>query len=165
MRSQHQPQQHQHPQITAKTVDYVQRTVRTILGSHEDCEDIAQSALVNIVQRLKSYRQKSSFNTWVYTVVQSTVSDHFRHLGRKGRDSARVELKEYDEPDFQMLACLELQSVVQALDSVDPGTARMFWQYYAEGMSTTDIAKCHGMSEPAVKARIHRAHHKVLETA
>jgi RNA polymerase sigma-70 factor (ECF subfamily) len=47
-------------------------------GVKQDAEDIAQDVFVKLARKLKTFRQKSSFQTWLYRIVINTAKDFTR---------------------------------------------------------------------------------------
>ena len=52
-------------------------------GVKQDAEDIAQEVFVNLARKLKSFRQQSSFTTWLYRIVINTAKDFTRKCATK----------------------------------------------------------------------------------
>jgi RNA polymerase sigma-70 factor (ECF subfamily) len=47
-------------------------------GVRHDAEDIAQEVFVKLARKLKTFRQQSSFTTWLYRIVINTAKDFTR---------------------------------------------------------------------------------------
>ena len=52
-------------------------------GVKQDAEDIAQEVFVNLARKLKTFRQRSSFSTWLFRIVINTAKDFTRKCATK----------------------------------------------------------------------------------
>ena len=55
---------------------------RRLCGNEQMAEDLAQETFIKIWSSLKSYRGKSSFRTWIYTIAYHVYIDWSRKEGR-----------------------------------------------------------------------------------
>ena len=47
-------------------------------GVRENAEDITNEVFIKLAQKLKTFKQKSSFKTWLYRIVINTAKDFHR---------------------------------------------------------------------------------------
>ncbi|MCE5321900.1 RNA polymerase sigma factor [bacterium] len=57
--------------------DRVYNVVRAMIGTH-DAEDVAQEALIEICNSVRSFRGRSKLNTWIYRVAVNVCLEHRR---------------------------------------------------------------------------------------
>ncbi len=53
------------------------------LGSLQDAEDLTSETFLRLVRAIGSFDGRSSFRTWLYTIMRNQLRDHWRRNGRK----------------------------------------------------------------------------------
>lgn len=141
--------------MTNETREYVSKIIRKIASNSPDHEDLVQDVLLLAHRKTTQLRTGPAFKSWLYMVARTVVSDYYRAPAAK-----TTKLMHSDEdmvhPTYEVDPSARIQ-VAEIMSRLDGLNAQMFWQYYAEGMTEGEIAKYHGVSLPAAKARIHRA--------
>ena len=135
-----------------------------MLGSQEDAEDILQDTFISAFKSLSSFKEKSSFSTWIYRIATNaclmklrtkqskTVSldNHLSVLTKR-----IVDWSENAEISFNRK---ELRKVIdQAVKSLPEMYRVVFILRDIEELSNIEAAKVLGISVSAVKSRLHRA--------
>ena len=57
---------------------YAYNIAYRMMGSEEDAKDAAQEALIKVFKNLKSFKEDSTFSTWLYRIVMNTCKDLLR---------------------------------------------------------------------------------------
>jgi RNA polymerase sigma-70 factor, ECF subfamily len=156
------------PEAFAELVERTHRQVYTLaarlVGDRHEAEDVAQEAYLRVHRSLRKFRGDSSFRTWLYRIVANTAMTYLRKRGRFG-DVA-------EEPD----TVLRLADAGSSEDEVDLGHVRVALNALpdtqrvillmkdAYGFSCREIAGEMGVSEGAVKVRLHRARRRLKES-
>jgi RNA polymerase sigma-70 factor (ECF subfamily) len=52
--------------------------VRRYVAIEEDAKDVAQRTFVRVIERIDSFRSRSSFRTWLYRIAVNLALDHAR---------------------------------------------------------------------------------------
>lgn len=131
-------------------------------GSRQDAEDAAQEVFIKVARGLHSFRETSSFTTWLYRIVVNTAKDMHR------RSAARVRLA--DDAGRQG------PPQAQAAADPPPGDAALAWEavgalpekqrtalllVFGEGLSHREAAAVMGCPEVTISWRIHQARRKL----
>lgn len=140
-------------------------TIRKIVVSHYDADDILQNSLVKLWQELPSFRGDSSLYTWLYKVAVNQALTHLRSRKRlKTRfvqtdDVAYFDRVTSEENLFDAAAVEgELQRAIQTL----PEKQRtVFVLRYYDEMPYEEMSRVLETSEGALKASYHLAREKV----
>ena len=80
---------------------------RTLTGTAEDAEDLAQEVFVRVFKSLSAFRGESSFRTWIYRVGVNVVRSHQCRWRRRqavwedSRADATSTFDPADEVDFE----------------------------------------------------------------
>jgi RNA polymerase sigma-70 factor (ECF subfamily) len=155
------------PEAFEELVERTHRQVYTLayrlVGDRHEAEDVAQEAYLRAYRALPGFRGDSSFDTWLYRITANAAVTHLKRRGRFG-DLA-------EDPD----AMVDVPEAVPAADPVDrdeiqralavlPVAGRaVLLMKDAYGFSIQEIADELGVSEGAVKVRLHRTRKRLKE--
>jgi RNA polymerase sigma-70 factor (ECF subfamily) len=141
------------------------RAARAILRNDADAEDALQEAWVKAFEHLGQFRGEASFATWVTRITIHAafaqrrrssklvlVSDHEEMLEEMPRMQAPLPTPE------DQAANAELRRAIETAVDTLPETLRVAYVVRdVEGLDTRDAAAALGISESALKVRLHRA--------
>ena len=142
------------------------RVSRSILRDESEVEDVIQDAYVRAYTHLNQFAGDAKFSTWLTKIA---VHESFARLRRRGRfveidsipdvegNNMTVFSSKTRNPEQQVLDN-ELRVVLErAVDKLPEVYRSVFMLRDVEEMSTAETAECLGISEEAVKTRLHRA--------
>jgi RNA polymerase sigma-70 factor, ECF subfamily len=156
------------PEAFAELVERTYRQVYTLaarlVGDRHEAEDVAQEAYLRVHRSLRTFRGDSSFRTWLYRIVANTAMTYLRKRGRFG-DVA-------EEPDTVLRLAdagssedeVDLDHVRVALGTLPDSQRVILLMKDAYGFSCREIAGEMGVSEGAVKVRLHRARRRLKDS-
>ncbi|MBZ5585163.1 MAG: RNA polymerase sigma factor, partial [Acidobacteriia bacterium] len=142
------------------------RVIRSVVTNDTEAEDILQEAWVRAYEHLDQYEGRASFATWItriafnealarsrkgrrWTPLQNDAGEIMPEANRRRTTSTTPESEAIWGQLGQML-----QTAVDRL----PETYRsVFVMREVEQLSTAEAAECLGLSEEAVKTRLHRS--------
>ena len=143
-------------QIYLRYHDKVRAYVRGKIQDPHDVEDLVSAVFMKIVQKLDSYDPaKASVSTWVYTITQNTVTDHFRTR----RTMVAMEDYMLDEHP-ETLTDDALDSLADALLTLREKERDLIVLHYYTGYTLKTVAEMMGMSY--INAKV--IHKKALES-
>jgi len=61
------------------------------LGNLAEAEDVLQEFCLRVMKRKDQLRETEKMNAWLYSILRSTLNDHYRKIGRNRRLSAAYE--------------------------------------------------------------------------
>lgn len=129
--------------------------VRVRFGNLSMLEDCVQESLLAIHKARHTYDQDRPFRPWMFTIVRHRTIDVLR------RDSAcaAVSVPAIDElgSDDPTNALLKLIDGVRILEGLSPDHREALILTKYGGYTTAEAAATLGISESAIKARLHRA--------
>ena len=145
---------------------YNQRLYRValgILGDDAEAEDVMQDAYVRAYTHLGQFAGAARFSTWLTRIAV------YEALARARRRRRVVEMDAMPDPTKETLTTSterspEQRAIERDLRSVLEAAIRALPDLYrpvvllrdVEGLSTAETADSLGLSEPAVKVRLHR---------
>ena len=143
------------------------RAAEAIVNSAEEAEDAFQNASWKAYEHLANFRQESSFNTWLTTIVVNQARMRMREVRRvrlvsldetaEDRPAPVPELADLSEDPERAFAGEELRRILHQEIRRLPAPLRQIMLLYVENHSAADVAKRLGLSVAAAKTRLFRA--------
>lgn len=168
-------------QALAEIVQSHQRTVYNVAlrmcGNPHDAEETLQETFLSAIKALPKFEGRSQLSTWLYRIASNACLMQRR---REATDAEMAPLKgddedgdDFDAPKYfvdwsprpdDMLLDRELRGVMEDAIAQLPDTLRIVFIWRdLEGLSTAETAEVLGLSEGAVKVRLHRARLQLRE--
>jgi RNA polymerase sigma-70 factor (ECF subfamily) len=149
------------PAAFAELVERTYRQVYTLavrlVGDRHEAEDVTQEAYLRVHRSLGTFRGDSSFRTWLHRIVANTAMTHLRRRGRFGDlGDEHDSVLRLSEPTADP-AQLDTDALRRALATLDDAQRVVVLMKDAYGFSCREIGEEMGISEGAVKVRLHRA--------
>ncbi len=140
-------------------LDKVYNRVRSRIPP-QDTEDVTQEIFIAVLRSIKTFRQRSRFNTWLYTIVNRHIADFYRHRHRQEeKHSVSLDHANYlvaDSP-YDHERSDERAIVRQALARLPGHYQDVILMRFADGLTFAEIAQERGQSLEAVKSLYRRA--------
>ena len=156
--------------MRAQEVAY--RFSQVVCGHADDADDAMQEALLKTYRYAARIREPEAFKTWLYRTVKNACL-----IGRRRRVDQPAHLLSLDEivptehgdrspievadpgrrPDEHAMNLALRRRLRAALGKLPPAYRLVVFLREMEGLSTREVAKVTGISEPNVKTRLHRA--------
>ena len=146
-------------------VDRVYRYAHRLCGEAEWAKDLVQETFLNAYRGLKQFRGEARVSTWLYTIASRACLRM-----RRKRKGALEEFVPTSEGEFRLQIPIEGLTPEQALENKQlrealqqainklPKKYRMALVLRdMEGLSAGETGTVMGLSERAVKSRLHRA--------
>ncbi|NJM06274.1 sigma-70 family RNA polymerase sigma factor [Candidatus Gracilibacteria bacterium] len=137
-----------------------------MLNNAQDAEDAVQEIFLRAYRRLDSYDTERKFVTWLLTIASNYCIDRLR---RRRFDWLTLDDVAFwlpstrTGPERNALLNEQRAAVQQALQALPEQYRSITVLRYWQDLSYLEIAEVTGLSESAVKTRLHRAR-KMLET-
>lgn len=145
-----------------------------MLGNLEDANDVTQEALIKAYRGINSFNGKSSFSTWLYTIVNNASIDFIRknkknktvYLDREyesAEGTHKIEVACHGDTPEEVLEKKEVRRVIEeAIKELSEDHRRIIVLRDIEQFTYAEIAQILDCSEGTVKSRINRAR-KILK--
>ncbi|ADH97645.1 RNA polymerase sigma factor [Salisediminibacterium selenitireducens] len=155
--------------LHARHADDVFRYVYMKVGNRQDAEELLQDVFVKMVRNLAGFSGKSTFRTWLFSIVRHTVIDYYRKKGRLQKEQP-VENDLLEAVSDTTASAEEVASnrekrshVSDAFNSLPEGHREILYLRFMEGFSLKETARITGKSVMAVKSLQKRAQAKMGE--
>jgi RNA polymerase sigma-70 factor, ECF subfamily len=146
-------------EVVRRTHRQVYTLAYRLVGDRKDAEDVAQDAYLRAFRGLEGFRGDAQFETWLYRIVSNAAMSHLRRRRRFGdlltepEDGPPQEIPSPARTEDQALDRHELQA---ALSSLPLSLRSVVLLKDVYGLSCKEIGDEIGISEGAVKVRLHR---------
>lgn len=141
----------------------------SMLKNEADAEDAVQEAVLKAFRNLRSFRGDSKFGTWLLSITLNEARNRLRHrnaVKMESLDAPQDEqeqispalLRDWREIPSQALERMEVKQMLQqAITGLPPIYKEVLLMRDVEEMSVGESAAALGISEGAIKVRLHRA--------
>jgi RNA polymerase sigma-70 factor (ECF subfamily) len=135
-------------------------TVRKILGSgHPDVDDVAQDAVIALLDALAGFRGDSSVLTFAHRVALLTALAARRRNATRQKYHNVAALEQHCETEHQspqalLFAKRRRQQLLELLDELPEPTAEALALHFVLGMTVDEIAEVAGAPENTVWSRL-----------
>lgn len=160
--------------ITATYTD-VYALCRRLLGDPSDAADATQEVYLRVMRSVRGFREESTFGTWLHRITVNVCATALRRRGdvrARGQSAGRTPFAEQEAADLlaatddvegRVLAREGARRIAAAIDALPAPAREVVMLRDVHGLSTRDTAAMLGISEAAVKVRLHRAHARLRE--
>lgn len=140
-----------------------------IVGNYDDANDLSQEVLIRIFKSIGSFKEQSSFSTWIYRITTNVCLDDIRKRKNRRVVSLDEEIKVEDgEMQRQIVSNdplpeetaekEELRELVNgAISSLSEEHRLVIVMRDLQGFSYEEIARILKCPEGTIKSRINRA--------
>jgi RNA polymerase sigma-70 factor (ECF subfamily) len=148
--------------------------------AREDCRDLTQDVFVSVHNSLKTLRDETQFQTWLFTIARNIFRNELERRQARKRTGAMLSLEERpgktgagpvlarkatDPRTSPMEALLEKErreKLTEAVSRLPPQMQRCVQLRIQKGLAMAEIAAVMRISVNTVKAHLHQAR-KVLQ--
>lgn len=136
--------------------------------SDGEAEDLTQDVFLQLFIKLKTFKGKSKFSTWLYSFTYNFCVNYVnRNKQRKMRDkSIPVDETEYklktEVPD-ESLYEMKAEKLKKALELISVEDKSLLLLKYQDGASIKELVSLMEIGESAVKMRLKRAKEKLMQ--
>lgn len=142
----------------------VYRTARAILRDEEEAEDAMQAAWLHAYQHLAEFAGAAAFSTWLLRIAANEALGRLRRRARLApvervddEEECTMDVVRPENPEQRAAAREAVRLLERAVDGLAPPYRPVFVLREVEHLSTRETAEALGISEEAVKVRLHRA--------
>lgn len=162
-------------EVVRRTYRHVYTQALRLVGDRQDAEDVAQEAYLRVFRGLNGFREEAKFETWLYRIVANAALSFLRRRGRFGElltepedgpgerrsDPGGGDVPGGGEVPGVGEALAQRDLLMRALEALSPSLRTVVILKDVYGLSCEDIGRELGVSEGAVKVRLHRARRRL----
>jgi RNA polymerase sigma-70 factor (ECF subfamily) len=141
------------------------RLARRLTRSQHEAEDLAQTALLNVLRRAEFIVDETKVRSYLLTAVRNVWRNQLRSKSKRrivGSDAAEIIPSDDLEPDEQVLTVLEAQLAATAFTSLSSTSQEIIRLRYVESLDYHELSTVLGISAVAARQRAHRAREELI---
>jgi RNA polymerase sigma-70 factor (ECF subfamily) len=158
--------------LVEKYQDRLFNTCWRICGHLEDARDLTQEAFLRGFEKFETFRDQSSFYTWIYRVAMNLALTHRRNarrrrlpldaaeLGAAGTQADQLAQRaanvDTQTPEQSATEAERVQAAAHALHALDEDHRAVVVLRDIEGLDYDEIAEILQLPRGTVKSRLHR---------
>jgi len=147
-----------HALIASFRTDAV-RVARRLVRTQMEAEDLAQTALMNVLARAHAISDPQMVKPYLMTAVRNLWRNQLR-AGRRfepARDDTIFDRLPDPEPDEPTVSGIDAATLEVALKTLSEANAALLALRYVERLDYTAIGERLGITPPTARQRVHRA--------
>lgn len=127
-------------------------------------QELAEEIFLKTFEKLQSFKQKSSFSSWLYSITYNHCIDYLRkkkklHYPNWNKENEIPEI--IDQPD-EMIQEINYENLLVILEQIHPEEKALLLMKYQDNLSIKQIGSALRISEDATKMRLKRARTRVV---
>ena len=131
----------------------------SLLKNKELARETAQDIFAKVYENIDSFKGKSSFSSWLYSITYNYCIDYLRHKKKLhypdwNRDN---EIPEIIDESEELTNEISYERLLEMLDQLHAEEKALLMMKYNDNISIKNIAEALRVSESAAKMRIKRA--------
>ncbi|MCB0845442.1 MAG: RNA polymerase sigma factor [Bacteroidetes bacterium] len=127
----------------------------SIVKNQRLAEDILQEVFIHIFDKIKTFKYKSSFYTWLYRIVVNRCYNELRK--RKYKCEEIVEIASEKDEAASIANTNDLKQIIRtALVQMKPDEALVLRLFYLSELNIQEVMEVTGFGKPKVKVTLHR---------
>lgn len=140
-----------------------------MMNNEEDAKDAVQEAFIKVFKSIKSFREESSFSTWLYRIVTNVCLDEIRKRKKYAsvsleldietdKGTTRIEIGKDEETPEDLYEKLEKKELIlNTINTLKEEYKTVVILRDIQGFSYEEIATILSCSLGTIKSRINRA--------
>ncbi len=134
----------------------------------DEAKDLTQDVFLKLFVKLKSFKNKSKFSTWLYAFTYNHCVNYVTRnadkiIEKRSIDSSMIENIGDSEPEIG-IKDMKAEKLKNVLELISPDEKMIILMKYQDNLSIREISSALDLGESAVKMRIKRAKSKLVQT-
>lgn len=144
--------------VVMESQPHVRKFALTLCASPQDAEDAAQEALIILYRKIGTLRATGALASWMFRIVRNECLRQVRSLvPRKDEAAAGPETCAEPSAEEAVLRGLEAERIAAAVGGLPRDQRQVLIMRDVQGLPGNVVARSLGLSDAAMKSRLHRA--------
>jgi RNA polymerase sigma factor (sigma-70 family) len=152
-------------QLIVQYRDDALRLARRLSRSTHEAEDLAQTAMLNVLRRAEFIIDETKIRSYLLTAVRNVWRNQLRARSNRhmvGSEAAEMIPSSELEPDEQVMTVLDATLAGAAFASLSDTSRDVIRLRYVEGLDYRDLSSELGITPVAARQRAHRAREELI---
>ncbi len=146
---------------------FVYNVAFRVVKNIDEAQEVTQDVFLTVYRKLKSFKFKSSFKTWVYRIAVNMAIDHARKSSREQDHAVQYEnnnkLNKAIDPVGENIEREQQEKTISTLlEALSPDQRVCIVLRSVEGLSYQEIAESLNININTVRSRLKRAREKLI---
>ena len=138
-----------------------------LTGQRTAAEDIVQTVFQRMLKYRHTYREDGSFTAWMYHLARNVNADHYKKQNKVSytddMEHWEKKLSVEENAHSQMSKSQDLELLQKAIRMLSTDKQEMLVMTKYQGLKYEQVAEVFGITEGAVKVRMHRIMQELKE--
>ncbi|MCX5521992.1 RNA polymerase sigma factor [Streptomyces bobili] len=144
--------------VVTESQPHVRKFALSLCASRQDAEDAAQEALIILYRKIGTLRATGALASWMFRIVRNECLRQVRLLVPRGDEaSATPEASAERSAEEAVLHRLEVERIAAAIGALPRDQRDVLIMRDIQGLPGRTVARSLGLSNAAMKSRLHRA--------
>ncbi|MFG2985611.1 RNA polymerase sigma factor [Streptomyces sp. NPDC048258] len=144
--------------VVMESQPHVRKFAISLCASPQDAEDAAQEALIILYRKIGTLRAAGALASWMFRIVRNECLRQVRLFVSRGDEkSAEPEASAEPSAEDAVLHRLEAERVAAAVSALPRDLRQVLIMRDVQGLPGKTVAHALGLSNAAMKSRLHRA--------
>lgn len=151
--------------VVMESQPHVRKFALSLCSSPQDAEDAAQEALIILYRKIGTLRATGALASWMFRIVRNECLRQVRLLvSRSDTKTVDQETCAQESAEDGVLRRMEMERIATAISTLPHDQRQVLIMRDLQGLPGTAVARSLGLSNAAMKSRLHRAR-AVLRTS
>ncbi|MFC8275620.1 RNA polymerase sigma factor [Streptomyces sp. NPDC057271] len=144
--------------VVMESQPHVRKFARALCASPQDAEDAAQEALIILYRKIGTLRATGALASWMFRIVRNECLRQVRlFVPRSDGVSAEPDASPEPSAEEAALRRLEVERLAAAVGTLPRDQRQVLVMRDVQGLPGRAVAHALGLSNAAMKSRLHRA--------
>ncbi|MFC8422759.1 RNA polymerase sigma factor [Streptomyces sp. NPDC057236] len=146
--------------VIVESQPHVRRFALSLCATPQDAEDAAQEALIILYRKIGTLRASGALASWMFRIVRNECLRHLRLLASASASASVAEEAGSDpapSAETSVLRRLDAERIAVAVSGLPRDQRQVLIMRDVQGYPGRLVAQSLGLSNAAMKSRLHRA--------
>ena len=136
----------------------------SFVRNRRQAEELTEDIFSKTYEKLSSFKHRSSFSSWLYSITYNHCIDHLREKKKLHYPewSNQNEIPEIIDESESQFSEINYENLVRIMELIHPEEKALLLMKYMDQLSIKEISTSLRISENATKMRLKRARSRVL---
>jgi len=136
-------------------------------NGEDEAKDLTQDVFLKLFVKLKSFKGKSKFSTWIYAFTYNHCANYVtrntaKKIEKQSVNSDIIENVGEDVESTTDFQDMQVEKLKRVLELISPDEKMILLLKYQDNLSIKEISNALAIGESAVKMRLKRAKEKLV---